>query len=103
MKFCQDGGNKCLVIKNLLSEAQQCSMNMTNLLQSFQEYREGTTSNELVHSEIMDLTPVSEFVLRCVDEDDYIKVLEEMFEPIDTVMPTTAEEQIVIDTWDLAS
>jgi len=51
---------------------------MTNLLQSFQEYHEGTTSNELAHSEIMDLTPVSEFVLRCVDEDDYIKVLEEM-------------------------
>ncbi|CAG8628688.1 3441_t:CDS:2, partial [Paraglomus brasilianum] len=82
-----DGGNKCLVIKNLLSEAQQCSMNMTNLLQSFQEYREGTTSNELAHSEIMDLTPVSEFVLRCVDEDDYIKVLEEMFEPINTFFP----------------
>jgi len=60
---------------------------MTRLLENFHKYREAT-SNELAYNEIMDLTPVSEFVLRWAEEADYITILKEIFEPV--VFPENA-------------
>ncbi len=40
----------------------------------------------------MDLTPSSEFVLRYTDEDDYMQVLKETFEPVDELFPESAFE-----------
>ncbi len=38
----------------------------------------------------MDLTPSSEFVLRYTDEDDYMQVLKEIFEPVEKLFPESA-------------
>jgi len=62
---------------------------MTRLLESFHRYRKAT-SNELACNEIMDLTPMSEFILRWAEEADYITILKEMFEPVDVLFPENA-------------
>ena len=40
----------------------------------------------------MDLTPMSEFILRWAEEADYINItiLKEMFEPVDVLFPENA-------------
>lgn len=60
-------------------------------MRSFQEYC-GDSANELTRNEIMDLTPSSEFALRYTDEDDYMQVLKETFEPVDKLFPENAIE-----------
>jgi hypothetical protein len=62
---------------------------MTSLMCSFQRYC-GDSTNELTRNEIIDLTPSSEFVLRYTDEDDYMQVLKETFEPVDKLFPESA-------------
>ncbi|GBB92212.1 hypothetical protein RclHR1_19840002 [Rhizophagus clarus] len=79
------------LVKNLLNELQQCSEKMASLVRSFQVYCDDFV-NELIRNEIMDLTPSSEFVLRCTDEDDYMQVLKEIFEPVDKLFPEVAIE-----------
>ncbi|CAG8478947.1 17359_t:CDS:2, partial [Funneliformis caledonium] len=79
------------LVKNLLDELQQCSEKTDNLIHSFQKYCSDSV-NEFTRNEIMDLTPSSEFVLRYTDEDDYIQVLKETFEPVDELFPERAFE-----------
>ena len=64
---------------------------MASLVHSFQVYCDDSV-NELIRNEIMDLTPSSEFVLRYTDEDDYMQVLKEIFEPVDKLFPESAIE-----------
>ncbi|CAG8703178.1 2761_t:CDS:2, partial [Dentiscutata heterogama] len=78
-------------VKNLLNELQQCSEKMASLVRSFQVYCDDSV-NELIRNEIMDLTPSSEFVLRYTDEDDYMQVLKEIFEPVDKLFSESAIE-----------
>ncbi|CAG8590035.1 4305_t:CDS:10, partial [Dentiscutata heterogama] len=77
------------LVKNLLNELQQCSEKMASLVRSFQVYCDDSV-NELIRNEIMDLTPSSEFVLRYTDEDDYMQVLKEIFEPVEKLFPESA-------------
>ncbi|UZO05956.1 uncharacterized protein OCT59_026293 [Rhizophagus irregularis] len=79
------------LVKNLLNELQQCSEKMASLVCSFQVYCDDSV-NELIRNEIMDLTPSSEFVLRYTNEDDYMQVLKEIFEPVDKLFPESAIE-----------
>ncbi|CAG8651113.1 1013_t:CDS:2, partial [Ambispora gerdemannii] len=79
------------LVKNLLNELQQCSEKMASLVRSFQVYCDDSV-NELIRNEIMDLTPSSEFVLRYTDEDDYMQVLKEIFEPVEKLFPESAIE-----------
>jgi len=59
-------------VKNLLNEKQKCSKSMSNLIDNFQKYCTDT-KNKMTSNEIMDLKPTSEFVLRYIEEADYIQ------------------------------
>ncbi len=64
---------------------------MISLVRSFQSYC-GDFVNELTWNEIMDLILSLEFVLRYIDENDYMQVLKETFEPVDKLFSKSVIE-----------
>ncbi|CAI2189596.1 3506_t:CDS:10, partial [Funneliformis geosporum] len=86
---CLEKKSKC---DDTNGEASNNSMDDTNGEASNNSMEETKHEEVLCRFGIMDLTPSSEFVLRYSDEDDYMQVLKETFEPVDKLFPESAIE-----------